>query len=582
MQGKNGFQLQDKKDNSEIVAAEQAGFIAWGYLVYSLGLLAAVLVQDFVLSSASLSFWCAAGSYLLLFYGLLVRYLGKPEALYRAAVWAVIVLLCAVRAMQTVPSSDAEKELRELSLAPHKARAGTSFQYGRGQFLEAQISGRVLAPVRWVRQGELRIVVQGVIASRIPGRVLLQLPMLPWSSAPPVRAGDQLRVRARIRLLDAAADCFSYARYLRRRGIAAQGRVTAVIEQESSAGPNYREQFIRRLLSESIAEDAASVLLASTIGARDLPGEHLLSLFRQTGTTHLIVISGFHVSMIFFLLFRTVRWMWMKSEALLLLRSFHAFAASVGLAGAAAFTVISGAELPAVRAVFVIAVFAGGEVLARKSQPLRSLLAAFVLSQIVWPGSVFEPGCQLTFLAVLGLLTGSYCMQTAAQRSNENRSLNRRLGIEPGIIRRSMNGAAKTFAFCCFPWLFTLPAQIYWFKSFTFLAPVFNFFIIPVFSLVFIAGGCIAVLLIWVKVPGAFLLLHTVLAAGELLIEGLRRLSTQASDTAFGLILLSPASAIYGTYAASVVVVAILMAIGIAELGPQKQCAEMGELKMLR
>ncbi|MCW8133886.1 MAG: ComEC/Rec2 family competence protein, partial [Planctomycetota bacterium] len=75
------------------------------------------------------------------------------------------------------------------------------------------------------------------------------------------------------------------------------------------------------------------------------------------------------------------------------------------LALAAAYACFTGAQPPVVRAVLMIAAYAGAFLFYRSQDPL-STLAAAALAILAWsPGDLFLPGFQLSFLAVLALVT---------------------------------------------------------------------------------------------------------------------------------------------------------------------------------
>jgi len=195
---------------------------------------------------------------------------------------------------------------------------------------------------------------------------------------------------------------FNYNEYLRRLGIRAVLRVRNAAGVEwtgRSRGRARRLLFgVRRRLLSLISTPGngrgGKVLAAMLLGAREELPPGTVEGFQQSGTMHLLAISGLHVGMV--------------AGAVWLI---------VGLTGAdarprsvvvvlcvVAYVLLTGARPPAVRAAVMIGLVALGGAFTRRQIMVNSLaLAAFIIL-LFSPGEVFMRGFQLSFVAVLSIV----------------------------------------------------------------------------------------------------------------------------------------------------------------------------------
>jgi len=220
-----------------------------------------------------------------------------------------------------------------------------------------------------------------------------------------VYAGDRLRIFAQLsapRLPQNPGD-FNYAAYHRTRRRLSQLRseypdcVTVVgrghplnprrwIDHVRSAG----RRLLRRYLDERRAELAATVLL----GAREEIGTRRMQAFTETGTVHLLAISGLHVGIVAGALFLGLRLVLVpRSRAVL-----------VVAAATVLYTVLTDARPPAIRATILVLMLCASTYLARRAIPFNSLAAAALVVLVLNPADLFGTGVQLSFIAVAGLM----------------------------------------------------------------------------------------------------------------------------------------------------------------------------------
>ncbi|MDE1948273.1 MAG: DNA internalization-related competence protein ComEC/Rec2, partial [Burkholderiales bacterium] len=126
-------------------------------------------------------------------------------------------------------------------------------------------------------------------------------------------------------------------------------------------------------------------------------------LFRRTGVSHLVAISGLHVTMFAWLAGAAVGWAWRRSSRLMLWLPAPAARRWGGLAAAIGYAVLAGWGVPAQRTVWMIACVVGLRGAGLRWPGPAMLLAAAVVVAALDPWALLQPGFWLSFVAV-GLL----------------------------------------------------------------------------------------------------------------------------------------------------------------------------------
>lgn len=255
---------------------------------------------------------------------------------------------------------------------------------------------------------------EGADAERIavPGRLRLGW----YRDAPPLHAGERWRLRARLKRPHGFANPggFDYEGWLYRKGIRATGYVRADagnVPLAAGPGPeSYRLQHLRQRLGEGIAEalperEFAGLVTALAIGDYQGIGSAQWEVFRRTGTTHLVAISGMHVSMVAALLFLLVRWIWARAGPAQRLPAPWV-AAGAALAGAAGYAALAGFSVPTQRALIMVAAAMYAILRGRSKTPWSLFFLALWGVLLFDPLAVMDAGFWLSFAAVAIILLG--------------------------------------------------------------------------------------------------------------------------------------------------------------------------------
>ncbi len=202
---------------------------------------------------------------------------------------------------------------------------------------------------------------------------------------------------------------FDYEAWLMLHGYAAKGYVRQTplnqMQGDSGAGLDSLRFRLRERLTQAMAIlPNAGTLLALIMGERGQISAEQQALYTATGTNHLIVISGLHVGFIGLLSFGLGNLLARTSPALLRKIPAQNVGAVCAIVGASAYSLLAGFALPTQRAVIMLVVFMGGQLLAREVPRSLSFWLAMSLVLLLNPMSPAGAGFWLSFSAVATLL----------------------------------------------------------------------------------------------------------------------------------------------------------------------------------
>ncbi len=150
--------------------------------------------------------------------------------------------------------------------------------------------------------------------------------------------------------------------------------------------------------------DASHLLLALGIGDSSGLNGAMWKVLQETGTSHLVAISGLHIGLIGMLFYGLIRRGWSLSMTL-----SHRFAAQKagavgGFLGALGYGFISGLGIPAQRTLIMLGCGAMYRCLSQTGGSFKAWILAFVLCLDFQPWGIFSLSMWLSFLAVFSLI----------------------------------------------------------------------------------------------------------------------------------------------------------------------------------
>ncbi|MGH6874025.1 MAG: ComEC/Rec2 family competence protein, partial [Aestuariivirgaceae bacterium] len=124
-----------------------------------------------------------------------------------------------------------------------------------------------------------------------------------------------------------------------------------------------------------------------------------------SGLAHVVSISGLHMSLVAGGFFWIIRGVLALSEHLALRKPIKKWAAAAALLAGAIYLALSGCEVPTQRSYIMLAIMFAAVLVGRPALSLRNVALAAIFAMILDPAAVLQPGLQMSFLAVTGLLS---------------------------------------------------------------------------------------------------------------------------------------------------------------------------------
>lgn len=236
---------------------------------------------------------------------------------------------------------------------------------------------------------------------------------------PDLEYGDRLSAAVRLRPVSGLRNPggFEYAAVLRRDGIRALGTIHRPEAFTRSIGSGFsplrriyawRER-IRRLLDGSLSSVSSKILQAMLIGETRSLSAGVREAFMNSGTTHLLSISGSHLALVAFVVFQAAghvlrripaHWLLLASRRLTVTR----LSIPITLVPVVFYTLLAGGQIATVRSLVMILVYMAAVWFQRADDPLNALaIAAFLIA--LWdPQAVFSISFQLSYTAVLAMV----------------------------------------------------------------------------------------------------------------------------------------------------------------------------------
>jgi competence protein ComEC len=318
------------------------------------------------------------------------------------------------------------------------------------------------------------------------------------ASVPPYPAyeyGDRVTVRGELvkpRAFETdTGRTFKYDGYLMKDGIHYEVR-NAVVRASGEYAGNPAISFLlaakQRWLaavSQLMPEPDASLAGGLIVGAKRSLGDQWLDAFRTVGLIHIVVLSGYNLSLVA----RTIVQMTMVLPQML--------GFGLGVAGVVGFALMTGASATVIRA-SVMAILGMLATFSTRPYAVVRALAFAAFLMVAWSPFtlLFDPGFQLSFLATVGLIYGSPLIEARLGY------VTARWGLR-GIVAATLSTQ-----------LAVLPLLLYQIGQVSLVAPVVNVLVLPLVSSVMAIGfvaGVIGMVSTAVATPiawGAYALLH--------------------------------------------------------------------------
>jgi competence protein ComEC len=233
-----------------------------------------------------------------------------------------------------------------------------------------------------------------------------------------------------------------------------------------------------------------AIAAALVTGDRSSVDADTNAALRDSGLGHLLSVSGIHMGVVGGLVFATLLWMLSLIAPIALRFPVKKIAAVGALFVLAAYLIISGSSVPALRSFVMACVAFGAILLDRPAISMRGLALAAVIVVLIFPESVLEPGFQMSFAATMALVALFEMLKRAPHEPALPTP-----GPLIGALQATTRGIGGVLLISLVAGLATDPFAIYHFQRFSIYSLPANLIAAPIMSfLVAPAAGAAAVL----------------------------------------------------------------------------------------
>ncbi|HCK65015.1 MAG TPA: hypothetical protein DHW49_02015, partial [Anaerolineae bacterium] len=287
--------------------------------------------------------------------------------------------------------------------------------------------------------------------------------------------GERLRIRGQLQTPPENED-FSYKDYLARQSIYSYVTKSEVTRLPGNNGNIISTQIYKlksKLLENTyrLFQDPEASLFAGILFGVDtgLP-KKLQEAFKNTGTAHIIAISGFNIAIIAGVLFATFKYFFNER-----------ISAILAICGIFFYMFLVGGDAAVFRATLMGTISILGRQTGRRNDGLNALGAVALIMTLLNPLVLWDVGFQLSFFATLGLILYA----EPFSQFTENLLAKFSKGDISTFTKLINENVLLTFA----AQLTTIPIMAYHFNRISLISLIANPFILPVQPAVMIIGG---------------------------------------------------------------------------------------------
>ena len=200
---------------------------------------------------------------------------------------------------------------------------------------------------------------------------------------------------------------------IRATGYVRNGEQNKLTHQAPIFSINHQRYLLRNLINRSYLSDSGdfekSLLLALSLGDRSKVSPQQWRTLTQTGTSHLLAISGLHIGLVSGLFFILGRWLWALSGSLPLYLASQRFAALSGLFGALMYAALAGFAIPTQRALVMLSIWMLSHFFYRKIAITDIIATSLLAVLIIDPFAAMDVSFWLSFVAISIIAYGMTC-----------------------------------------------------------------------------------------------------------------------------------------------------------------------------
>lgn len=343
---------------------------------------------------------------------------------------------------------------------------------------EVSLTGLVVAPATAKQNSlQVRVAAQSLLAKNlvgqepsVEGQVIFYLPL-----GTDIRYGDLVNIRGELLPPEEGIE-FSWRDYLRHQGVNSTFDFPILKIIERDKGNPLRAALFKlresgaRVLSEIFPSPEDSLLKGILLGDESTISPALSKAYRLTGTSHIIAISGFNMSVLAGLV------------SLIFTRSFgKKRGAVITILLLGSYSLLVGASASVLRAAIMGSYAVLGSAISRKGNTLNNLGVSTLLMVLLNPHLPWDVGFQFSVMATLGLSLFSGPIEARLEAWFENRFKKEKALTFSSLI-------SEVFLLTLIAQALVLPISVWHFKEISWLFLLANPLILPVQPAVMVLG----------------------------------------------------------------------------------------------
>lgn len=300
-------------------------------------------------------------------------------------------------------------------------------------------------------------------------------------------------------------DEFDYVRWRWIQGVEDTTSFSGCLRQRAQG---LRTKLTGRFADADMDAEAQAIVVASTLGDRSQLSPETRDLYAAAGASHLLALSGLHLSIIVGLFLTLV-------NGRLILSRWRPLLVVGVIAFVWAYAFVAGLPTSLVRASLMLSVLLVGSLLGHYAQSLHWLVLTAMIMLLIRPVCLFDVGAQLSFASVAGILVLYHRLSRWFFRRF------RRLAY--WLERHCLLWILTMIAVSLCAQAFSLPLVAYYFHQIPLYAPLFSVVLIPL-TTVLIYGAALLLLITFVPLCAPFVPLLgkalSAIVAAELAVMG--------------------------------------------------------------
>jgi competence protein ComEC len=224
----------------------------------------------------------------------------------------------------------------------------------------------------------------------------------------PIQYGDEMVLKNKVKPIPEPLNPleFNYRNYLQNQGIDGQvylkSKEYKIIRHHQGffikdQALELRKNLVSKFKKYLKDEESYQIAVALIVGYRAVMSQDIVQTFSNTGTIHVLSVSGMHVGIVFIVL------MWLLARVsgnhtLNLLRIV------ILLCAIWSYTILTGMAPSILRAAIMLSFFLIAKSMQRENNMLNTMASSAFLLLLLQPSMLFDIGFQLSYFAVLGIV----------------------------------------------------------------------------------------------------------------------------------------------------------------------------------